>query len=95
MIPANIPTSARFLPHNEAEIWFLTVFGVANIVKLEEWKARLPDVSEDEIASKSKADWPMKSFVCVQTLWFMSQCITRRMFQTTDLFYGFTLSSSS
>lgn len=37
----------------------------------------LPNLSEDEIADKSKANGLAKTIVCIQALWFGVQCFTR------------------
>ncbi|KAF6239334.1 hypothetical protein HO173_002596 [Letharia columbiana] len=39
----------------------------------------IPNLSEEEIESKSKANGLAKALVCIQALWFIAQCLTRRM----------------
>lgn len=37
-----------------------------------------PDLSEEDIKSKSKANGLAKGLICFQALWFIAQCLTRR-----------------
>ena len=76
-MPENIPESKKFLPSHHREILFLD----QNFIKLlsnSDHNDILPDLSEEEIRSKSKANGLAKSLVCIQALWFIAQCITRR-----------------
>jgi hypothetical protein len=43
--------------------------------------------TEQELQNQSKSDWLAKSIVLLQTLWFVTQCIARRVenMQTTEL----------
>ena len=79
-IPANLPQSKKFLPSDAEELLFLTDKGVEAITR--GWCERdiLPNLSKEEIKSKSKANGLAKALVCVQALWFIVQCLTRRMF---------------
>ena len=38
----------------------------------------VPNLSEQDILSKSKANGLAKAIVCAQALWFIAQCLTRR-----------------
>ena len=76
-IPENIPESKKFLHSHRREFWFLDRW-LIRILSRSDDKNILPDLSEDEIQSKSKANGLAKSLVCVQALWFIAQCITRR-----------------
>ncbi|KAF8175521.1 hypothetical protein K438DRAFT_1908813 [Mycena galopus ATCC 62051] len=42
---------------------------------LEDYQYIVP--TEDEIKDRGKSDWVAKSFVLVQTAWFVAQCIAR------------------
>ena len=77
-IPDNLPESKRFLPSNNSETWFLTSDGVRHLLEQDSTHGDLPDLSTEEIKSKSKASGLAKALVCIQALWFIAQCITRR-----------------
>ena len=77
-IPDNLPESKRFLPSNNSETWFLTPGAVRHLLRQESTHDDLPDLSTEEIKSKSKANGLAKALVCIQALWFIAQCITRR-----------------
>ena len=53
----------------------LTAKGIQQIA--EHFPTLLPDISEDDIADKSKAGALAKSIVCIQAGWFITQCISR------------------
>ena len=80
-IPDNLPENKSFLPSNNSETWFLTSHGVRHLLKQESTHDDLPDLSTEEIKSKSKASGLAKALVCIQALWFIAQCITRRRFK--------------
>lgn len=88
-IPNNLPESKKFLPSDESEIWFLTTGGVQHLLKEESTHDDIPDLSQEEIRSKSKASALAKALVCIQALWFIAQCITRRRFGSC--FFDFLL----
>ncbi len=73
----------RFLPvntkENVKETWFLNNHGISLLAKHEVYRDVLPNISKEEIESKSKANAIAKTLVCAQALWFIAQCITRRM----------------
>ena len=74
-IPENLPESKKFLPSNTSEIWFIRDDLIPLLLEHE----ILPNLSEEEIKSRSKANGIAKALVCVQALWFIAQCLTRRM----------------
>ena len=76
-IPENLPASKRFLPSDDSETWFLTPDGLKYLSRHDSTRDELPDLSEGEIRSKSKANGLAKALVCIQALWFITQCITR------------------
>lgn len=77
-IPENLPESKKFLPSNAGETCFFGYDGVCLLVEQEVGRGVLPNLSEEEIKSKSKANGVAKALVCIQTLWFIAQCLTRR-----------------
>ena len=84
-IPDNLPESKKFLPSDKSEMWFLTSDGARHLLKQESTHDDLPDLSQEEIRSKSKASALAKALVCIQALWFIAQCITRRKFKSCFL----------
>ena len=70
--------SEKFLPSKIKEIWFISDRGIRRLTALESGREIIPNVSEEEIKSKSKANGLAKAFVCIQALWFIAQCLTRR-----------------
>ena len=81
-IPENLPASKRFLPSDISETWFLTSGSVEYLLGQGSTREELPDLSKEEIRSKSKANGLAKALVCTQALWFITQCITRRKLNT-------------
>ena len=77
-IPENFPEAKRFLPPQARKIWFLTQPGLRLLLKRQSERDDFPDLSTDEIEAKSKASGLAKSLVCIQALWFLAQCLTRR-----------------
>lgn len=75
-ISESLPESQRFLPLNASETIFIGYHGLQCLVEQE---PDLLDLSEIEIKSKSKANGLAKALVCIQALWFIAQCLTRRM----------------
>ena len=78
-IPENLPVSKRFLPLRTKETWFVTSGGIRSLVQKEGGRDVIPNLSVEEIKSRSKANGLAKALVCFQALWFIAQCITRRM----------------
>lgn len=76
-IPEQLPESKKFLPSHTKETWFVDFNGIRLLMKHEEYRGVLPNLSEEEIKSKSKANGLAKALVCIQALWFIAQCITR------------------
>lgn len=77
-IPDNLPESKRFLSSNTTETCFLSHDGINLLSEQEIGRDLLPNLSEEEIKSKSKANGVAKALVCIQALWFIAQCLTRR-----------------
>ena len=78
-VPEHLAEPKKFLPSHTREVWFLDSYGIIRLTKHEETRNVLPNLSEEEIKSKSKASELAKALVCIQALWFIAQCITRRM----------------
>ncbi len=78
-IPENLPESKKFLPSDSSETCFVTSNGIQLLSGQEIGLEVLPNLSEEEIRSRSKANGIAKALVCVQALWFIAQCLTRRM----------------
>ena len=76
-VPEKIPLSKNFFPSHRREISFLSERLTRGLLRSGH-KGLLPNLSEEEIQSKSKANGLAKSLVCIQALWFIAQCITRR-----------------
>lgn len=74
-VSENLPESQRFLPLNTSETLFVDYWGVMRVLDQE---PELLNLSEAEIKSKSKANGLTKALVCIQALWFIAQCLTRR-----------------
>lgn len=70
----------RFAPLGSNEHWSLTNYGLEVLLRRDEGRDELPNLSEEEINSKSKANGLAKSIVCLQALWFIAQCLTRCMY---------------
>ena len=77
-IPKNLSKSDKFLPSNKDEFWFVTVNGIRTLLSHNKDCDKIPNLSEEEIKSKSKANGFTKTLVCVQAVWFIAQCLTRR-----------------
>lgn len=78
-IPENLPESKRFLPLHTKETCFVTDTLIRYLVAKEAGRDVIPNLSVEEIKSRSKANGLAKALVCIQALWFIAQCITRRM----------------
>ena len=74
-----IPQSKEFAPFHTEDTIFVSDKGIRSLLKQETSGNSVPNLSELEVKSKSKANGIAKSLVCVQALWFMAQCITRGM----------------
>ncbi len=71
--------SKKFMPSSDKETWFLGPKGIKILSRHRDHRGILPNLSEEEIKSKSKANGLGKGLVCIQAIWFVAQCITRRM----------------
>ena len=69
--------SEKFLPSKTKEIWFIGSRDIRDLTELESGREVIPNISEEEIKSKSKANGLAKALVCIQALWFIAQCLTR------------------
>ena len=76
-IPEKLAESRKFLPVHSRETWFIGYEAVERLSKHE--RNALPNISKEEINSKSKANGIQKALVCTQAVWFIAQCISRRM----------------
>jgi hypothetical protein len=68
------PEPEKYFPDSMERLFF-NFRGLLFLVKEEPWL--LPDVSDDEILDKSKADSFVKGIACLQAIWFAVQCIQR------------------
>lgn len=80
-IPENLPESERFLPSRTVESWFVNHNWIRSLLEKDIGHELIPDLSEEEIKSKSKASNLAKALVCIQVLWFIAQCFTRRTWE--------------
>ena len=78
-LPEDITESKKFLPSHSKEVWFIIDRGIELLLRQADHCDIIPNISKEEIKSKSKANGVAKTLVCIQALWFMAQCITRRM----------------
>lgn len=76
-IAFEIPKTAtkEFLPAEKDELWFVAPLGIQMLSRQE---SMFPNILEEETKSKSKANGVAKTLVCIQAIWFIAQCITRR-----------------
>ena len=74
--PGSLPEPKRFLPSHQKEIWFANDAAILHLSKYD--GDVIPDLLEEEIKSKSKANGVAKALVCIQALWFIAQSSTRR-----------------
>ena len=58
----------KFLPSDTEETCFLTSETVRYLMKQDRWRDDLPNLSKEEIESKSKAGGVAKALVCTQAL---------------------------
>ena len=78
-IPEDLREAEKFLPQGSNGRRFITCKGIQLLVEKEDQQHELPDITKQEIQSKSKANGLGKALVCIQALWFVAQCLTRRM----------------
>lgn len=77
-VPKNLPEAEKFLPEWYNESRCIEPEGISLLLLQEAVRDDFPDITEQEIQSKSKANGLGKALVCVQALWFVAQCLTRR-----------------
>ena len=77
-IPENLPKSKRFLPSHSKEHWIVSGKWIRYLPKEDSAMNVIQNLSENEIKSKSKSSGLAKTLVCIQVLWFIAQCLTRR-----------------
>lgn len=77
-IPENLPKSERFLPSRTVERWVVNSDWIRSLLEKDVGHEIIPNLSEEEIKSKGKASNLAKALVCIQVLWFIAQCLTRR-----------------
>ena len=78
-IPGNLPKSEKFLPLDGGGLWFVTSEGIELLLSDKgNGREEFPDLSCEDIKSKSKANGFAKTLVCFQASWFIAQCLTRR-----------------
>ena len=83
-IPENLPKFEKFLPLCGSGFWFLTSKGITRFLADEgNGREEFPDLSYEDIKSKSKANGLAKTLVCFQASWFIAQCLTRRKCDVT------------
>lgn len=71
------PPGDRFLPIGSDERWILSLKGLKEWLGKQDGRGELPNMSEEDIKSKSRANGFAKGLVCVQAGWFCLQCVTR------------------
>lgn len=74
----DLPEVEKFLPSGRHGAWFLDTEAISLLLKNDD-KARqgFPNLTEEEIKAKSKANGLAKTLVCIQVSWFIAQCLTR------------------
>ncbi|KAL8996389.1 MAG: hypothetical protein Q9169_004080 [Polycauliona sp. 2 TL-2023] len=77
-VPRNLSPSQEFMPATADEFRFVTPIALEILAHAS--PNEVPNLSAKEVASKSKADVLTKILTCVQALWFIAQCLTRRNF---------------
>lgn len=75
-VPKDLPQSEEFLPSITDNSRFVTPLALEILVHTS--PNEVPDLSVEEIRSKSKADVLTKALTCIQATWFIAQCLTRR-----------------
>lgn len=79
-LPKHLPEAEKFLPEGYSYNgeYFISFDGLQVLLEREAVPDEFLNISEREIQSKSKANGLGKALVCVQALWFVAQCLTRR-----------------
>ena len=74
----DLPESEKFLPSESYGTWFLDTEAIFLLLADDDGARHvLPNLSKEEIKSKSKANGLAKTLVCIQVSWFIAQCLTR------------------
>lgn len=68
----------KYLGSHVGETWFINDKCIRILSKEYSSHKVIPNLSEEEIKARSKANALAKAFVCIQALWFIAQCLTRR-----------------
>ena len=71
--------SKKFLPVYSKQTWFVGYKAIKRLSKYEDGCNVVPNLSIEEINTKSKANGISKALVCTQAVWFIAQCLTRGM----------------
>lgn len=80
-IPQDPHKHDEFVPPARRGTWFVSGQGCALLAQLSGTAENvIPDLREEEIKAKSKANGLAKSLVCFQALWFITTCMTRRTY---------------
>ena len=75
-IPAHLLSEdEQFIPSWACGNWFITYYGLKFLLNVD--RDQVPNLSEEEVKSKSKANGLAKALICAQALWFLTTCITR------------------
>ena len=76
-VTENFHPDQKLTSDGDGEILFMDRLTVEALVDRDPSAAMGLMPSQEEIASKSKADGTTKAVVCTQALWFIAQCLTR------------------
>ena len=76
-VPKILRESYRSLASPIEEIVFVGNAGIESLLRREMTRNDFLDLSEEDTKSKSKANGIAKTFVCIQALWFIAQCLIR------------------
>lgn len=82
VIPDDIPEPEKFVPSWSNGTWFITKTSFRRLLSFVKARGEeIPSLTEEEINSKSKASGLAKAVVCIQALWFIATCISRRTYE--------------
>lgn len=84
-IPEDLPESERFLPSRSCGTWFVTRRELRHLFEdsRDQGREEVLALTKEDIESKSKANGLAKGVVCIQAIWFIASCITRRRYLST------------
>lgn len=71
---SDVPSGQKFLPGSRERVT-ISSEGVLFLAEHRRWL--IPDISKAEILDKSNANGLAKAIVCLQAIWFCTQCISR------------------